>query len=123
MSEDKKSKPAKPAKTAAPADSDLKSPEPAEAPEAGPPEKDGGAGTKPAPEAPAPAKKPEAPEVPAVENLGLKTVSAWAASERLAGWQLAALLRSTGWTADKKVDRSSFRTYLKTVLGRRMGGY
>ena len=63
--------------------------------------------------------KPVVPE-PAVPEL--ESVSLLAERHRVPGWQLAALLRFTGWNDDKMIRDEAFRLALAELKNRRTGG-
>lgn len=72
------------------------------------------------PEATTPAApEPVIPE-PAVPEL--ESVSLLAERHRVPGWQLAALLRFTGWNDDKMIRDEAFRQALAELKSRRTGG-
>lgn len=52
----------------------------------------------------------------------LETVSLLAERHRVPGWQLAALLRFTGWNDDKMIREETFRQALAELKNRRTGG-
>lgn len=63
--------------------------------------------------------EPVVPE-PAVPEL--ESVSLLAERHRVPGWQLAALLRFTGWNDDKMIRDEAFRQALAELKSRRTGG-
>ena len=63
--------------------------------------------------------EPAMPE-PAVPEL--ESVSLLAERHRVPGWQLAALLRFTGWNDDKMIRDEAFRQALAELKNRRTGG-
>lgn len=65
------------------------------------------------------AGEPEISE-PAVPEL--ESISQLANNHRVPGWQLAALLRFTGWTDDRQVSEEEFVKALSGLKNRRMGG-
>ncbi len=70
---------------------------------------------KPEPVVPEPAMaEPVVPE--------LESVSLLAERHRVPGWQLAALLRFTGWNDDKMIRDEAFRQALAELKSRRTGG-
>lgn len=74
----------------------------------------------PEPVIPEPAvPEPVIPE-PAVPEL--ESVSLLAERHRVPGWQLAALLRFTGWNDDKMIRDEAFRQALAELKNRRTGG-
>lgn len=52
----------------------------------------------------------------------LEAVSLLAERHRVPGWQLAALLRFTGWNDDKMIRDEAFRQALTELKNRRTGG-
>ena len=75
--------------------------------------------TSPDPEKDVEAGDPEISE-PAVPEL--ESISQLANNHRVPGWQLAALLRFTGWTDDRQVSEEEFVKALSGLKNRRMGG-
>lgn len=75
--------------------------------------------TSPDPEKDVEAGEPEISE-PAVPEL--ESISRLANNHRVPGWQLAALLRFTGWTDDRQVSEEEFVKALSGLENRRMGG-
>ncbi len=52
----------------------------------------------------------------------VKSVHTWANEKRLATWQTALLLKSSGWLGDKKVSEEDFTRALAVSLNRKQGG-
>ena len=75
--------------------------------------------TSPDPEKDVEAGDPEISEPTAPE---LESISRLANNHRVPGWQLAALLRFTGWTDDRQVSEEEFVKALSGLKNRRMGG-
>lgn len=52
----------------------------------------------------------------------IKAVTDWAAEAGTAGWKVAAMCRSAGWTMDKQVTSDQYDSALEHFNSRRMGG-
>ena len=77
----------------------------------------------PEPAAPGADVSPEESPAPQEEaKPELETVSLLAERHRVPGWQLAALLRFTGWNDDKMIREETFRQALAELKNRRTGG-
>ena len=74
----------------------------------------------PEPVVPEPVVPEPAMAEPAVPEL--ESVSLLAERHRVPGWQLAALLRFTGWNDDKMIRDEAFRQALVELKSRRTGG-
>lgn len=75
---------------------------------------------KPEPVVPEPVVPEPAMAEPVVPEL--ESVSLLAERHRVPGWQLAALLRFTGWNDDKMIRDEAFRQALAELKSRRTGG-